>query len=89
MPKLFSGSRPNIEPMASSGTRRARQPSDKRKIEILGKAIADAAKARHAVSVLDGVQAGFSEAEVKRFWDDAMVEARAIFPGMAELAVQP
>lgn len=63
--------------------------SDRSKTKILGHAIARAAATRGQVSILDGTQAGLSEAEVRLHWDDAVVEARAIEPRLPDMVLAP
>ncbi|HEY4112898.1 MAG TPA: hypothetical protein VGM17_02450 [Rhizomicrobium sp.] len=67
----------------------ARALSDSQKTTILARAIAGAARARGSVTVRDGVQAGLSEREVSRLWDDATIEARRLEPRLPEMVLQP
>jgi hypothetical protein len=54
----------------------------------LGKVIADHVRAtRSTFKTDDGIKAGFSEAEMTRFFPDAVIEARRIEPKLDEMAI--
>ena len=60
-----------------------------RGVTRLAKAIVRTARDhRRGFDAKDGQRAGFSEAEVTAFWDDAMIEARRIEPGIDDMTVQ-
>lgn len=63
--------------------------SDSRKAQTLGRAIAAAAIARGTVTMDDCRQAGLSESDVNRLYDDSFKIARTLDPQLLELGGAP
>lgn len=66
-----------------------RAMDDAAKTALLARTIAASIACRHSFTERDGLQAGLTEAEVRRLYEPALAKARRIEPRLADMAATP